>query len=151
VYRTDSASVTVTNHDGRDFPDDTFDRILLDAPCTGEGRRVRQDRSPADAGTREAMARLQQGLIERAADLLSDGGRLVYATCTFAPAENEAVVAHALDATDLDLADIDPAVPHSRGVVSFEDQTYPDAVRNTVRIYPHHLDSGGMYVAAFER
>jgi 16S rRNA (cytosine967-C5)-methyltransferase len=72
----------------------TFDRILIDAPCSGLGtvRRdpdIRWRRSESDL---ESLAASQLALIGRAADLLRPGGRLVYATCSSEPEENDAVV-----------------------------------------------------------
>ena len=71
-----------------------FDRVLVDAPCSGLGtiRRdpdIRWRRHEADL---PALARTQLALLERAASLVRTGGRLVYATCSSEPEENEAVV-----------------------------------------------------------
>jgi 16S rRNA (cytosine967-C5)-methyltransferase len=71
-----------------------FDRVLVDAPCSGIGtiRRdpdIRWRRVERDL---EAMARAQVDLLERAAPVVRPGGRLVYATCSSEPEENERVV-----------------------------------------------------------
>jgi 16S rRNA (cytosine1407-C5)-methyltransferase len=79
---------------GRDFPE-SFDRVLLDAPCSAEGRfQVREPASfrywkPAKI---KEMARKQKNLILSALRALRPGGTLVYSTCTFAPEENEEVL-----------------------------------------------------------
>jgi 16S rRNA (cytosine967-C5)-methyltransferase len=75
-----------------------FDRILLDAPCSGSGviRRhpdIKLLRRPDDI---EGFAALQQSLLERCLALLRPGGRLLYCTCSVLPAENQAVVAAVL-------------------------------------------------------
>jgi len=72
----------------------SFDRVLVDAPCSGLGtiRRdpdIRWRRSDTDL---PALARDQQALLARAAGVVAPGGRLVYATCSSEPEENEAVV-----------------------------------------------------------
>jgi 16S rRNA C967 or C1407 C5-methylase (RsmB/RsmF family)/NOL1/NOP2/fmu family ribosome biogenesis protein len=71
-----------------------FDRVLVDAPCSGEGMFRRSDAARARWSPQrvEACAALQAGLLDLAVDLLRPGGVLVYATCTFAPEEDEAVV-----------------------------------------------------------
>ncbi|NOT26730.1 MAG: 16S rRNA (cytosine(967)-C(5))-methyltransferase RsmB [Acidobacteria bacterium] len=71
-----------------------FDRVLVDAPCSGLGT-VRRDpdiRWRRDEPSLERFARTQSALIERAAAVVRQGGRLVYATCSSEPEENEAVV-----------------------------------------------------------
>jgi 16S rRNA C967 or C1407 C5-methylase (RsmB/RsmF family)/NOL1/NOP2/fmu family ribosome biogenesis protein len=87
-----------------------FDRVLVDAPCSGEGMFRKSDAARARWSTHrvEACAALQAGLLDLAADLLRPGGVLVYATCTFAPEEDEAVVAALLRRRpDLNLDDLD--------------------------------------------
>ena len=79
-----------------------FDRVLVDAPCSGLGtiRRdpdIRWRRNERDLAT---LAREQGDLLHRAADVVAAGGRLVYATCSSEPEENEAVVDHFLSTHD---------------------------------------------------
>ncbi len=151
IYRTGSAAL-VTSYEGENLPEkERYDRVLLDAPCTAEADRARQDFTAADESSIHGLARLQKMLVEKAYRLLKDGGRLVYSTCTFSPSENEGVVAHALENTPLNPVDVDLDVPHVEGVQEFDGEEFNPAVRKTARIYPHHLDSGGMYVAAFEK
>lgn len=150
IYRTGAACASVTQYEGQHLPEDEqYDRILVDAPCTGEGNQVRRDFAAASDDDTHGLASLQIQLLRKAARLLKKDGRLVYSTCTFAPVENEGVVAKAVEDTDLTLEPIDMDVPHQQGVAAFQDDTYPDMVSDTVRIYPHHLDAGGMYVAQF--
>ncbi|MFB6167029.1 MAG: RsmB/NOP family class I SAM-dependent RNA methyltransferase, partial [Candidatus Nanohaloarchaea archaeon] len=139
VYRTGSAAVRVNNHDARDFPGGGFDRVLVDAPCTAEGDRARQSFEAADRESVDGAASLQRKMMERAEELLEEGGKLVYSTCTFAPRENEGVVEHALEETGLELERIELEIPHRRGVTGFDGREFPGEVRKTVRIYPHHL------------
>ena len=75
-----------------------FDRVLVDAPCSGEGmfRKTPVARQEWRPQTVNGCALRQTGILEAAARLVRPGGRLVYATCTFAPEENEAVIARFL-------------------------------------------------------
>jgi 16S rRNA (cytosine967-C5)-methyltransferase len=74
--------------------DPVFDRVLVDAPCSGLGtiRRDPDIRWRRDERDLPALAADQLALLERAASVLRAGGRLVYATCSSEPEENEAVV-----------------------------------------------------------
>ena len=76
-----------------------FDRILVDAPCSGEGMFRRNERNIKDMGRydSESCAKIQLSLLEDASEMLKSGGRLVYSTCTFSIAENEMLISKFLD------------------------------------------------------
>ncbi|MFR7841110.1 MAG: hypothetical protein ACLU2Y_12935 [Blautia massiliensis (ex Durand et al. 2017)] len=79
-----------------------FNKILLDAPCSGEGM-FRKEEALARDWTPEKSAELsdiQKDLILKAADMLRPGGMMLYSTCTFSPCEDEEVVAHLLQDND---------------------------------------------------
>ncbi|MFB6145810.1 MAG: RsmB/NOP family class I SAM-dependent RNA methyltransferase [Candidatus Nanohaloarchaea archaeon] len=152
VYRTGSVCVAATSYDGRHIPEDErYDKILLDAPCTGEGDRAYRSFESADPGERGSLAKLQRQMIEKADRLLDKDGTLVYSTCTFSPEENEEVVLHTIENTGLELERIELEAPHARGLTGFEDRDYGPELEKTIRVYPHHLDSGGMYVAKLSK
>jgi NOL1/NOP2/fmu family ribosome biogenesis protein len=71
-----------------------FDRVLVDAPCSGEGMFRKEEAAVTDWSpeTVQMCAARQSEILETAAKLLKPGGRLVYSTCTFAPEENEQVI-----------------------------------------------------------
>jgi len=117
-----------------------FDRILVDAPCSGLGTlrshpEVRWTRTPADV-TR--LATLQHEMLTRLTPLLAPGGLLVYATCTIMPAENERVVQRWL-AAHPELA-IEPAGAHlPAAAAGLVDDT------GALRTFPHRDDLDGFY------
>ena len=79
---------------------EVFDRILVDAPCSGEGM-FRKDANAIQEWSLDqvaACARRQKHILHSAATMLKPGGRLVYSTCTFAPEENEEQIARFLEA-----------------------------------------------------
>ncbi len=147
-------NVTASEYRGQDFPGlGGFDRVLVDAPCSAEGT-LRKESSLRDGATQATIARLsrlQRMLIVRAFDLVRPGGALVYSTCTFAPEENEAVVDHLLRSRDARVLPFEPPFLHAPGLTEWDGTGFASAVRNCVRIYPHHLDSGGGFVARIER
>lgn len=151
VYRTGAACVAATNYDGRQIPEDEeYDKILVDAPCSGEADRFRRGES-ANIGEIKGLAQLQKQLAVKASRLLKDDGTMVYSTCTFAPEENEEVVKHVLEETDLELKKAETSAEHSRGITEFEDREYGEEMKKTIRVYPHHLNSGGIYIAKFRK
>ena len=158
LYRTAHASVLVVSADGRSFPRGaSFDRILVDAPCTAEGnvRRKGGRWRETDPEFRRFISGVQGDLLRRAAELLRPGGVLVYCTCTFAPEENEAVVDALLRDPELgpglDVEPLRPDAPHAPGLVAFRDTTFDPRLEGACRIYPHHLDSGGLFLARLRR
>lgn len=118
-----------------------FDLIVLDAPCSGEGMFRKQPDAmdywsldyPAQCAT------LQREILEDAVKMLANGGELVYSTCTWAPEENEEIVAWLLDEFPLELVDI----PKLNGMTPGID--YPE----TARMYPHYFKGEGQFVAKF--
>ena len=141
--------VTVVS-DGRQFPGGArFDRILVDAPCSAEGNlrkkggRVR----PQRRSFLRHVGRLQEGILRRAIELLRPGGSVLYATCTFSPDENEAIVSRVLGDAQVRMAPLDLPVPSAPGLTEFEDQRFDPSMTLAHRLYPHHLDSGGLFMA----
>ncbi|MFB6244778.1 MAG: RsmB/NOP family class I SAM-dependent RNA methyltransferase [Candidatus Nanohaloarchaea archaeon] len=152
VYRTGSACVSTTNYDGRSFPgSEEYDRVLVDAPCSGEGDRARRNFLPAEREESRNLSELQKDLLERAAGLTKEGGKVVYSTCTISPFENEAVVEHALDNTELRLESFSPQIRHVSGVNAFEDREFELDASKLVRVYPQFFNSGVIFVAKFTK
>jgi 16S rRNA (cytosine967-C5)-methyltransferase len=117
-----------------------FDRVLVDAPCTGIGSARRRPellwRGRRDELSR--LARLQVAIAAAGADLLRPGGHLVYSVCTFPRAETDA----ACDAIVRHRADLVPIETPGPGGAA-------PALRH--RLWPHRHGTDGMFVAAFER
>jgi NOL1/NOP2/sun family putative RNA methylase len=148
VYRTGAKIVEATNYDGRNIPEDEkFDRILVDAPCSGEGDRFYRNLEAADEKESRDLSKLQKKLLKKASRTVRDGGTVVYSTCTITPIENEKVVSEVLEETDLELEKIETNAEHVRGIESFNGENFGGEMEKTVRVYPHHLNSGVIFVA----
>lgn len=158
----------MTRKAGDAFPGGlTFRRVLVDAPCSGEGTMrgaVESARGPAaldgDAEavmkTREGdlskLYRLQRALLRRAANLCEPGGVIVYSTCTYSPLENEAVVDEVLRAReDLELEEVPCDAPSEPGVTEWDGQKFKPWLRKCRRYYPHRVNSWGFFVARLRR
>ncbi len=78
------------------FQNESFDKILVDAPCSGFGviRRKPDIKLGKEKGDSERLSTIQQTILDKVAPLLKTGGRLVYSTCTIEKIENEQVVAN---------------------------------------------------------
>ncbi len=132
----------------------SFDRVLLDAPCSGEGMFRKSEDALAmwsEANVARCAAR-QQELLAAASRLVKPGGTLVYSTCTFAPEENEQVVAEFLAMhPDFDLKPV--ALPGtSPGHPAWVEGARPSLeLAKTARLWPHRAPGEGHFVAALTR
>ena len=118
-----------------------FDLIVLDAPCSGEGM-FRKQPDAMDYWSLDYPAQcaaLQREILEDAVKMLANGGELVYSTCTWAPEENEEIVAWILNEFPLELVDL----PKINGMTPGID--YPE----TARMCPHRFKGEGQFVAKF--
>lgn len=151
-------NVTTTQIDARRFPAAAgrFDRVLVDAPCTGEGTSRKNPNALRLAGPERsrALVATQTAILAQAVAHCKPGGRIVYATCTYAPEENEAVVDAILkrypDSLRLRPARLEN-VRHSQGITHWNGQRFDDSLALAMRIWPHQNDSGGFFIAVLEK
>lgn len=145
-----------------------FDKILVDAPCSGEGmfRKHPEACREWSAENVEMCAQRQDGILDCAARMLKDGGRLVYSTCTFAPAEDEGSVLRFLarhpEFAVEDAQKWEGMTPGNAGWAqeygSLGDaaeeaflEAHKGAPERTVRLFPHHLKGEGHYLAVLKK
>lgn len=127
-----------------------FDKILVDAPCSGEGmfRKAPEVAAVWEEDRPAYFAKLQRDIVDNAADMLRPGGMMLYSTCTFAPEENEGTVAWLLrEHPELHLTDMEGYRGFSRGVPQWGDGS-PE-LEKCVRIWPHKMRGEGHFLALF--
>jgi len=123
------------------FTEGSFDRVLLDAPCSGTGtlRHNPEIRWRLQASDIEELALKQKKILANAAAMVRPGGHLVYSTCSFEPEENEEVISDFLDGqSDFEMA---PA----GGLAGLCNKT------GAIRTWPHQDDIDGFFVVTFDR
>ncbi len=150
IKRCGITCVVITQYKGEHFPyGEHFDKILLDAPCSGEGKyRIGRDgRLLFSISGRTNLPAIQKGLIVRAFDLLKPGGTLVYSTCTLNPEENEGVVDALLKKRNALVLGWNPPLRWHRGIDHFKGHAYHALVTGCRRFYPHEANSVGFFVA----
>jgi NOL1/NOP2/sun family putative RNA methylase len=131
-----------------------FDRILLDAPCSGTGTVMKSMRSAMDWNPAliERLASLQKKLITVAFNDLREGGTMVYSTCTMEPQENEGVVSYLLEKfPNAKLEDIKLDIKRSKPVMEFGKETYNKEVSKCLRIWPQDNNTEGFFVAKIRK
>ncbi len=131
IYKRDAKSI--------DFE---FDKILLDAPCTGTGM-IRKTKHVSDIsqGEIDYLSNIQKKLIEKAISSLKEGGTLVYSTCSMEPEENEMIVQHALN----NGMKIEETGFGNTGIVDPFGYELDKDIKKTTRIWPN--ESTGFFVA----
>ena len=140
---------------GRTHPD-YFDRILLDAPCSGEGLIYLNGQKPLRFWTIKRVkisSIIQKELITSAFRSLKTGGTLIYSTCTLEPEENEGVVSYLLEKYDhakIEKINIDRLTGITKGITKWSGNSYHQEVSKTLRIIPS-AEMMGFYVAKIKK
>ena len=121
--------------------DGFFDRVLIDAPCSGEGMFRKEEAAITDwsVETVEMCANRQREILHSGARLVRPGGRLVYSTCTFAPEENEETV----EAFLAEHPDFEPEEVSAPWFAAGENGSF--------RLWPHLLKGEGHFAAVLRR
>lgn len=130
-----------------------FERILVDAPCSGEGMFRKQEEAAAQWSMEnvELCAKRQADILDCAARMLCPGGRLVYSTCTFAPQENEGSISRFLERhTEFTLLETKRTAGMASGVPEWT-QNPAEGLERTVRLWPHRLRGEGHYAAVMQK
>ena len=155
VYNVNKFNISseVTNISGRTI-EGYFDKILLDATCSGEGMINKKEKLFKTWNEKRIkfLSKKQKKLILHAFDILEENGTLVYSTCTFEPEENEMVVDFLLNKRDdASIEKIDVDINHVSGITNYNDHKLSPSLASCVRIYPQHNNTGGFFVAKIRK
>lgn len=135
--------------------DSYFDRILVDAPCSGEGMFRKNEEACGEwsLANVQLCADRQDEILDCADRMMRPGGRLVYATCTFAPAENEGSIARFLGRhSDYRILEVKKYESMSEGVAKWAHYDGDcDGLRHTIRLFPHLVQGEGHYLAVLQK
>ncbi len=130
-----------------------FDRIMVDAPCSGEGMFRKNEEAGGEwsLANVELCAARQAEILDCAASMLRRGGRLVYSTCTFAPAENEGSISRFIERHP-EFSIVKAAKTEGMAEGNPAWCSHPAAnMEDTIRLWPHRLKGEGHYVAVLEK
>ncbi|KAM0343718.1 hypothetical protein ACHAPU_008309 [Fusarium lateritium] len=159
IHRLGCRNVIVSNYDAREFPKPMggFDRVLLDAPCSGTGVIAKDPSVKTNKTERDFMQlpHIQKQLVLAAIDSVNHasktGGYIVYSTCSVTIEENEQVVQYALSRRP-NVRLVESGLAFGKeGFTSFMGKKFDPSMRHTRRYYPHTYNVDGFFVAKFHK
>lgn len=154
LQRCGVTNTLLTRMDGRWFKEMKFDKILLDAPCSGVGTSRKSPKiiyqwSP---GFVKKMSHLQKQLITTAFNALKENGTMVYSTCTLEPEEDEEVIDFLLKKFDnAKIEKINLDIKSGKPVQEFENKIYSSEIKKTLRLWPQLNDTEGFFIAKIKK
>lgn len=153
-HRLGVINTVISHKDGRTFPNTlkNFDRVLLDAPCTGTGVAIKDPSVKANKDIKDIKrcSHLQKELLLAAIDCCKVEGVIVYSTCSILVEENEAVLDYALKKRKVKL--VDTGLEFGRaGFKNFCGHHFHPTMTNSRRFYPHTHNTDGFFVAKLEK
>lgn len=140
----------ITIMHGLQFKGYKFDKILLDAPCSGTGaiRKSLDTLKMYNVKMITKLSNMQKRLIINAYMNLKEGGNLVYSTCSLEPEENEEVIDHLLNNfPNAKVHKINLDIKRSNPITEFQGDKYSDEVKKCLRLWPQDNDTEGFFIA----
>jgi NOL1/NOP2/sun family putative RNA methylase len=130
-----------------------FDKILVDAPCSGEGTLRKSPKTFLmwNPNMIKKIASTQRRLAESAVKLLRVGGEMIYSTCTLAPEENEMIVDYLIKKFDVEVEQINLPLKFREGVCEWDGVLMDESVKKCLRLYPQDNDTDGFFVAKIRK
>ena len=154
-------NVVITKQDGATLCrklkklDYEFDKILIDAPCSGEGtlRSTPKTAIMWNINTVKKLSRIQKELFSNAFSILKKDGEIVYSTCTHSPEENEGVVDSILEEFkgQIKIEGISIPIKSREGISKWKEREYLEEVKYSCRIYPQDDNTEGFFIAKFRK
>lgn len=155
IQRSGITNTLITQMSGKRFYQFAFDKILVDAPCSGTGtiRKSLKTILIWNPGMVKKISYQQKELILRAFENLKEGGEMVYSTCSLEPEENEGVVDFLLQKFEnAEIVPIKlPGLKSSPTVLEFEGKKYDERIKGALRIWPQDNDTEGFFVAKIKK
>ena len=130
-----------------------FDKIMVDAPCSGEGM-FRKEKKMVKAWEEhgpEFFSKIQRSIVTQAAQMLRPGGMLLYSTCTFSPEENEQTIEYLLqEYPEFKICEMEGYEGFADGMPQVTESKNPE-LEKTVRIFPHRMKGEGHFLALLQK
>lgn len=145
VERLGRKNIVVTNEKIDFFSsnyEEYFDKIILDAPCSGSGMFRKDEKMKEDWSYNKVLSlqKIQKELIIKAYSMLKPGGRMTYSTCSYSYEENEEVIYYLLENTDAKIV-----------MIPQDDNFYRSDMKEAIHLFPHLINGEGHFIALIEK
>ena len=135
------------------YYDSYFDKILVDAPCSGLG--IIQKKNEVNKWWSlervNNLSEIQTKLLVSAIKMLKVGGELVYSTCTLTPEENEIIINRILNKYPVDVLEANIPMKHHNGLTVYKDEKLDRRLAKAIRIFPWEADSDGFFLVKLKK
>lgn len=143
-------NVIIYNKDARSFEGPEFDKILVDAPCSGNYIIEKDWFEKRDLKNVAEKSKLQKQILENMFNVLKQGGELVYSTCSLEPEENEFIVDWVLNNFDVKLMDLNLKIG-SKGITNVFGKELNKEISKCRRFWPGKTKTQGFFIAKFKK
>ena len=130
-----------------------FDKILVDAPCSGLGiiQKKNEVNSWWSIERVKSLSEIQMKLLVSAIKMLKVDGELVYSTCTLTPEENELIINKILSKYPVDIEEVNLPIKHHKGLTAYQDEKLDRRLSKAIRIFPWETDSDGFFLVKLRK
>jgi len=130
-----------------------FDKILVDAPCSGEGNLRSNPKTFIMWNIKaiKKLSRIQKKLVSSALDVLKPGGEMIYSTCTHSPEENEGVIQYLLDNFNIEVLETELPLKTRPGLTSWQDDKFSNKLKLAHRVYPQDNNTEGFFLCKIKK
>jgi 16S rRNA (cytosine1407-C5)-methyltransferase len=146
----------VLNHRGEilsKYYDSYFDKILVDAPCSGLG--IIQKKTEVSKWWSiervNNLSEIQTKLLVSAIKMLKVGGKMVYSTCTLTPEENELIINRILEKYPVAVEEVNIPIQHHKGLTEYKNEKLDKRLSKAIRIFPWEIDSDGFFLIKLKK
>lgn len=130
-----------------------FNKILVDAPCSGEGNIRYSPRTYLEwsEGMLRRFGAKNKKLASASLELLKTNGEMIYSTCTHSPEENEEVIQHLIENYDIKIQEIKLPLKTRQGIDKWKDKKFHLDMKKAVRIYHHDNNMEGFFLCKIKK
>jgi 16S rRNA C967 or C1407 C5-methylase (RsmB/RsmF family) len=130
-----------------------FSKILVDAPCSGEGTLRSSPRTFLSWNIKSVqnLSKIQKALAASALECLKEEGEMIYSTCTHSPEENEEIIQFLLENFDIEILPIKLPLKTREGLVKWQGKEYSPQLRKAIRLYPQDNNTEGFFLCKIKK